>query len=397
MAGDKMEKIRVIFISSVRPEPTSAGQIILHRHLVDQPGIELEVYGGEPKRFSLSMVLRRVLGKLSKWGGLFEIAVNCLWVLWEGCWIDGELPSQVPLGGKTVVMTVAHGEGFRAAQRFAKRHNLPLVVFFQDWWPDMAPVPIFFKGIFEKQFWGLARKCSLGLCVCEGMREALGGGDNLQVLHDIPAKRENVEIALQRERKPGFPFRVLYFGNLGEYGPMLGEALGESLKHPEILLQVRGSNPNWSNDFKQKMRANGRWLEFAPRAELEEWLASADAFLVPMVFDPKMRRRMETSFPSKLIEFVQFGKPLIVWGPKYCSAVKWAAKMDSAVCSKKSDPIDLLNKIECLSRDKFCIKKFSQKTTLLADSDFNPLIIHQKFSDFLSEQIHKHYQNKSCQ
>ena len=32
-----------------------------------------------------------------------------------------------------------------------------------------------------------------------------------------------------------------------------------------------------------------------------------------MVFDPKMRRRMETSFPSKLIEFSQFGKPLVVW------------------------------------------------------------------------------------
>ena len=176
----------------------------------------------------------------------------------------------------------------------------------------MADVPSFFRRILEKQFLDLARECAVGLCVCEGMRNALGAGDNLQVLPPIPALREISENGAEPTDHPNSPFRVLYFGNLGEYGPMLGEALEESLKQPEILLQVRGSNPQWSDELKRKMLANGRWLEFAPREELEEWLASADAFLIPMVFEEKYRRRMETSFPSKLIEFAQFGKPLII-------------------------------------------------------------------------------------
>ncbi len=41
-------------------------------------------------------------------------------------------------------------------------------------------------------------------------------------------------------------------------------------------------------------------------------MASADAFLITIVFAPSIRRRMETSLPSKLIEFAQFGKPLII-------------------------------------------------------------------------------------
>jgi len=347
-----MHKIRVILISSVRPEPTSAGQIILYRHLVNQPEIDLEVYGGEPQRFSLSMVLRRVLGRVAKLGGFFQIAVNSLWVLWGGRWIDAELPRQVEKDRKTVVMTVAHGDGFMAAQRFAKKHKLPLVVFFQDWWPDMADVPTFFRRILERQFLDLARKCSVGLCVCEGMRNALGAGNNLQVLPPIPAKHEKAASVPKQLDRSTSPFRILYFGNLDFYGEMLLEALRAFKDHPHIQLQVRGANPSWPEEAKKEMRDAGLWLEFAPRSELDAWLQSADAFLIPMVFDKKYRRRMETSFPSKLIEFAQFGKPLIIWGPEYCSAVQWGRKANSALCITDDNPKRLRENVESMTKSQ---------------------------------------------
>jgi hypothetical protein len=123
-----MEKIRVIFISSVRPEPTSAGQIILYRHFCNRPEFDLEVYGFEPTKISVRMFFRRVLGKIAQWGGIFETLLNCAWVLWKGRWIDEDLPTKVEHDQKTIVGTVAHGDGFYAAQRFAKKHSLPLVV-----------------------------------------------------------------------------------------------------------------------------------------------------------------------------------------------------------------------------------------------------------------------------
>jgi len=379
------EKIRVILISSVHPEPTSAGQIILYRHLVNQPEIDLEVYGGEPQRFSLSMILRRVLGRVAKLGGFFQVGVNSLWVLWGGRWIDAELPRQVEKDRKTVVMTVAHGDGSMAAQRFARRHKLPLVVFFQDWWPDMADVPSFFRRILEKQFLELARECAVGLCVCEGMRKALGAGDNLQDLTPIPALREISESESEPTVQPNSPFRIFYSGNLGEYGPMLGEALEESLKHPEILLQVRGSNPQWSDELKRKMRANGRWLEFAPREELEEWLASADAFLIPMVFEEKYRRRMETSFPSKLIEFAQFGKPLIIWGPEYCSAIQWAKSKVGALKVMDDDCKCVINAVEALLKSDEQYQAWAKKIQQLSASIFSPQLIQSQFKQLIEK------------
>ena len=33
---------------------------------------------------------------------------------------------------------------------------------------------------------------------------------------------------------------------------------------------------------------------------------------------------MELSFPSKLTDYTAAGVPLLIWGPPYCSAVRWA-------------------------------------------------------------------------
>jgi glycosyltransferase involved in cell wall biosynthesis len=378
-----MEKIRVIFISSVRPEPTSAGQIILYRHFCNRPEFDLEVYGFEPTKFSFRMFLRRGLGKMAQFGGIFETLVNCAWVLWKGRWIDKDLPAKVEYDQKTIVGTVAHGDGFYAAQRFAKKHGLPLVVFFQDWWPDMARVPKPFIKLLDKHFLALAKSCSLGICVCEGMKSALGDGENLQVLHDIPAVPNHLtkftSLAANNSK-----FQILYFGNLHLYGGMLLEALQTLKGHPTIKLQVRGSNPNWPEEVKKEMRDAGLWLDFAPRSELDAWLQSADAFLIPMVFDQKFRRRMETSFPSKLIEFAQFGKPLIVWGPEYCSAVQWSRVLSSALCIASQKPRDLVESLEILAESASMQKKLASASDKSSNEEYSHFAIQNKFFEIIA-------------
>ena len=378
-----MQKIRVIFISSVRPEPTSAGQIILYRHFCKRPEFDLEVYGFEPTKFSTRMFFRRVLGKIAQWGGIFETLVNCAWVLWKGRWIDKDLPSKVEHDLKTIVGTVAHGDGFYAAQRFAKKQDLPLVVFFQDWWPDMAEVPKPFVKLLDKQFLELAKSCSLGICVSEGMKKALGGGRNLQVLPPIPAEN-NVILARNSELNNTGKFQVVYSGNLDLYGGMLLKALRVFKDHPTIQLQVRGSNPNWPDDAKKEMRDAGLWLDFAPRSALDAWLQRADAFLIPMVFEEKHRRRMETSFPSKLIEFAQFGKPLIVWGPEYCSAVQWGRNNNSAHCVICADSKKLLDELESLSNSGDKLEKLASATRRVRNDELNPLSTQERFIRMIS-------------
>ena len=378
-----MDKIRVIFISSVRPEPTSAGQIILYRHFCNRPEFDLDIYGFEPTKLSFRMLLRRGLGKIAQFGGIFETLVNCAWVLWKGRWMDKDLPVKVERDQKTIVGTVAHGDGFYAAQRFAKKHHLPLVVFFQDWWPDMAGVPKPFVKLLDKHFLSLAKSCNLGICVCEGMKRALGGGANLEVLLPIPAEMGPHTLSVSNTTRSG-KFKILYFGNLDLYGSMLLGALREFKDHPTIQLQVRGSNPNWPDDAKREMRDAGLWLDFAPRSELDDWLQSADAFLIPMVFKEKYRRRMETSFPSKLIEFAQFGKPLVVWGPEYCSAVQWGRQHNRAFCITQIEAFILREHMESILGSRKIFKDFTQGLQDVVKESLNQSNIQKSFTQILN-------------
>jgi glycosyltransferase involved in cell wall biosynthesis len=374
-----MEKIRVILISSVRPEPTSGGEIILHRHLVDQPNIDLEVYGTEPVGISFWTLVRRMIGrlgrtKLRRWS-------EDIWVLLQGRWMDGQLPLKIDPRQKTVVMTVAHGDGFMAARRFAKRHRLPLVSFFQDWWPDITEVHGFAKRRLEQEFRELADESAAAICVSEGMKRKLGSR-SCAVLPPIPGQRKpqrESNNSLRSDEK----FRVHYSGNLGDYGPMLGEALKALEGNEHVELVVRGARPKWSADFAAEMKRQGKWLEFAPREELEAWLDSADAFLVPMEFDPKMRRRMETSFPSKLIEFAQFGKPLVVWGPEYCSAIEWAKQGCSALCVTERAPEHLAEILLRLALSQENRTRLAVSSFAAAQQDFDHKMLQERFLSIL--------------
>lgn len=164
---------------------------------------------------------------------------------------------------------------------------------------------------------------------------------------------------------------------------MLLEALREFKDHPEIQFQVRGSNPNWPNQAKKEMRDAGLWHEFPPRSELESWLRSADAFLIPMVFEEKHRRRMKTSFPSKLIEFAQFGKPLIIWGPEYCSAVQWGEQNEKALCVKSPGVFELKKQLEFLCAMPNQKQKYAEKSLVAASNELNSVKINKNFTIML--------------
>jgi glycosyltransferase involved in cell wall biosynthesis len=375
-----MNILRVIVISSVRPESTSAGQIILHRHLVNRLGITLEVHGLEPRCQNLTSLIRRVVGRLGR--TCLHRFVEDFWVLWSGRWMDPELPQIITAPGRTVVLTVAHGDGFMAARRFARRHKLPLVAVFHDWWPDMACVHRPIRRLLERRFRDLYYAADVALCVCPGMRDAFGPNPKAKILYPLPA---SIDLPPANDPRPPGPFKVLYSGNLRDYGPILGEVLEASLEHPEILIQVRGSNPPWTEERKIKMRENGRWMDFAPRHELETWLASADAFLVPMVFDASNRRRMETSFPSKLIEFAQFGKPLVIWGPEYCSAVQWARLGNRALCITDPDPEALKVGLETLASNPGEFGRLTTESVRASAQEFEHAAIQAQFVQILED------------
>jgi glycosyltransferase involved in cell wall biosynthesis len=72
-------------------------------------------------------------------------------------------------------------------------------------------------------------------------------------------------------------------------------------------------------------RANVSVFPFIPSNQLIQTLRKeADVLFVPMDFDLENSANMKVGFPSKITEYTAVGLPLLIWGPSYCSAVRWA-------------------------------------------------------------------------
>jgi glycosyltransferase involved in cell wall biosynthesis len=371
----------LIVISSILPRPTSAGEVVLYRHLNGLTDWTVRV-AAEPVKATFPRGVEKLTNRLEH--TRFHRWSNDLRVIAHGHRWQPRSELLPVDHGSTVILTVAHGDGCWAAQRFARQHQLPLVTIFHDWWPDIPAVHAPIRALLAVRFQQLYRRSALALCVSEAMQQQLGPHPNSQVLYPIPAEPPPSSPA-SAPADPAQPLRVVYSGGLYDYGPMLAELLQVTKEHPSVHVQVRGAAPNWPAEFREEMRQRGLWLDFAPRSELEDWLASADAFLVTMSFDPALRRRMETSFSSKLTEYTQFGKPLVIWGPDYCSAIRWGLHRDRALCITSASPQTLVTALEKLSQNSSQRGYYASQAWIAARQDFHPMNLQQHFSDALSK------------
>jgi glycosyltransferase involved in cell wall biosynthesis len=364
------QPLRILLVSSVRPGEPAAGSVLLQRHLCESEettvSILPECKGG---------LVWRIAHRL----GLKGVALACM-VLSQGRRWDRSAVEACRRAAPDAILTVAHGDAHKSALRIAARMRLPLIAFYHDWWPDIPPLPHVLRMREAREFQMAYRQSAVALCVSEQMRRKLGEHPHAEVLFPIPGFTSTIssEEAIFTNGASR-TFRIRYGGNLVEYGPMLGQALLCLADLPRVRLEVRGNGPLWPVSLQEQMKRSGNWLDFVAGFEWQFWLQSSNAFLVPMVFDPGMRRRMETSFPSKLPEFTQCGKPIVIWGPEYCSAVQWARPGHRALCVTDPNPTVLRCALERLAASPAEQERLAVSAREAARGDFNPERLQAQF------------------
>jgi glycosyltransferase involved in cell wall biosynthesis len=373
-----MDRIRVLVLSSVVPNALgSGGELVLHRHLKLNPQIQTEVWSWQEFPFRL-----KVIGKLR------QLGFRSLSQGWE-CLLpvlptDKMVHELIHSFRPHVLVTVAHGWWHIKASRVAKQFKLPLVSFFQDWWPDFPEIPLAFRSRIEREFRETCAASDVVICVSDGMYRELGEPENALVLHDAPS------LAERREAKRDFelPLRVAYFGNLSEYGPLIESALRALNSSSRVRLEVFGPSPLWTSGAEDEFRSRGIYRGFIPSNALAESLQDFQAALVIMSFAPSHHRRMITSFPSKLIDAMQLGLPVVIWGPEYCSAAKWARRGERALCVTDADPSAIRQALEELAALPAEQERLAKSSREAAASDFNHERIQTQFIDALKRAIY---------
>ena len=376
-----MDEINVILISSVRPEKSMSAALTLHRHLMNRRGIRLQILPAEHheivhSRFHSKIVPRLMRTPARRWAGDVDYLMHT------------KLPLEKylvtpPARARTVVLTLAYHSGCWVAQRYARRHRLPLIVRFDDWWPDIAAVHAPIRKQLERRFLELHRSADLSLCISEGMLKALGSHRNARVILPIP----DVEpIGPSKSNDSVGEFRVGYTGNMVDYSDMLADLAQLAVRQSDVRIEFRG-RPRWQQALMHEMRHRHLLHDFASGPTFDDWLGSFHAYLVVMFFDAAHRRRTETCFATKLVEYSRAGRPVVIWAPETSAVVQWAKKSRAALCVTEPDARALLSALAHLKRDRALQLELAARMRRAYETEFSPVSLQQQFLEGLNSVI----------
>jgi hypothetical protein len=96
---------------------------------------------------------------------------------------------------------------------------------------------------------------------------------------------------------------------------------------------------------------------------------------------------MRTSFTTKFLDYVAFGKPVILWGPEYCTPVRVARKHGGAAVVSSSDADAVVALSRQIAADSALNKKLSDEALQLHQTLFNPDRLQDIFVQKITELV----------
>ena len=373
-----MEKLRVLLVSIVPPRNDCGVRIVMHRHLVEGNPFKLHVASNAdfedgllvhtPLRlpYLIHRLRKSRFGpRLAAWITDYE---NFIWPLTA----NGALEEAVQQFKPDVVLTLAECGLCQIARKTAQRHGLPLAGLFLDWFPVTRGHygHKSTRGILSRRYRELYAACDLAFCTSDGMQEMLGPHPNSHVIYPMPGRHRVPEKSWPPRTGK---FRVVYVGSVENfYGRMLCSLIEKIEATSDLEIIVVGPNADWPKQLLERALANGTYLGFKPPEEAAKVLASADALLSVMSFEKEHELFMRTSFTTKFLDYVSFGKPVILWGPEYCTPVRVAREHGGAAVVSAADATAVVCLCHKIARDTELNEKLSKQALQLHQTLFNP-------------------------
>ena len=386
-------KRRVLLVSIVPPRNDCGVRIVMYRHFIERSPFELHVASNAD--FAEGLVIHTQLRlpylvhrlrksrfgpRLTAWITDYE---NFIWPLTA----NGALEEAVQHFKPDVVLTLAECGLCHIARRTARRHGLPLAGLFLDWFP-VTRGHYGHKStqrILSQRYHELYAACDLAFCTSDGMQEMLGPHPNSHVIYPMPGRHRVPEKSWPPRTGK---FRVVYVGSEENfYGRMLCSLFEKIEAESDLEITIVGPNADWPKQLLERARANGTYLGFKPPEEAAEVLASADALLSVMSFEKEHELFMRTSFTTKFLDYVSFGKPVILWGPEYCTPVRVAREHGGAAVVSAADATAVVCLCRKIARDTELNEKLSKQALQLHQTLFNPDRLQDIFVQKITQLI----------
>jgi hypothetical protein len=266
--------------------------------------------------------------------------------------------------------------------KLAELSGLPLISIFHDWYPDASGCPKGWTWVWDQWFRKLYQRSALAFVVSPGMGRELGDHPNSHLLPPIPANSESFKAkAGDSTLTPADSSRVrLYYAGHsgGLYAPMLRELIQAVQGDERFQLRISGSETAQLAEFSQKGKVEV--LGFLNGDEWQRAFEEADLLLVVLPFEKRRERHLRTHFPSKLVEYANRGRPILIWGPETSSAVSWARDASNVLICTSQHVEALLETAAELAVPSRSGRNGVVGTTIRDEKiRFEPELIHKNF------------------
>ncbi len=330
---------RLLYVGDVPVEASYHGSALLHRLLSDYPPdrltiLETAAQSETGRRLPHVNYLSFPIAN-SRWLNTRLHPYATVWYTQAGKRLAPEITQSLNGFGFESVLTVAHGFGWLAAAEIADRKNAPLHLIVHDDWPRVANVAPAFRNWLDKRFASVYRQAASRLCVSPAMSRSYSEryGKPAQTIYPSRAAAcPEYDAPPARLARNDHPFTIAFAGTINSNGYIRAlKRLQDALKSVGGRLLIFGP---LTTDAAQQLGLNDQNTHLRgllPATELMTRLRDeADALFVPMSFEAVDRVNMEMAFPSKLADYTATGLPLLIYGPRYCSAVTWARENPGA-------------------------------------------------------------------
>ena len=324
---------RLLYVGDVPVEASYHGSALLHRLLSDYPVDRLMVLEtaqpSEPgRRLAQVKYTSHPIGK-QRWLNTRFHPYAMAWFSRAGKQAGPKISQSINGFEFEAVFTVAHGFGWLAAAEIAKQRRLPLHFVVHDDWPRVADVAPSFRNWIDEQFGNIYRQARSRLCVSPAMSRFYEERYRTPGTVVYPSRAADaIEFAGPPARlgSNDRQFTIAFAGTINSRGYIDAlKTLQNALQPVNGRLLIFGP---LTIDVAQQIGLDDPNTEIGGLLSSEQLLTrlreGADALFVPMSFADCDRDNMEMAFPSKLADYTATGLPLLIYGPAYCSAVRWA-------------------------------------------------------------------------
>jgi glycosyltransferase involved in cell wall biosynthesis len=241
------------------------------------------------------------------------------------------------------ILCVIHGWLCEAALAAARRLHIPFHAVFHDHPSAALPAPRFMHEYRTRRWQQLCRSAASRLCVSPFMADEVQNISNSSAEILYPGLAPDADLDLEPgtplpsgdspsvRRGQAAPFTFSFSGTIHRGYRELILRLGAWLANHGHRLILHSPNADAIGAATTACSSPHHPApgliqgDLIPTTRLPQLLRSeADALFLPMSFDPHDAPNMRVSFPSKLVEYCAAARPVLIWGPPWSSAVRWA-------------------------------------------------------------------------